>query len=170
MSSWRIKVGTRSFDIAVEEHGYGEYSVSVDGESHKVQVQEADWGIDIQVPGGSSFPVVSKPAPVVRTPPLERVAPDVKAKAPKPAAVATAPKPPPAVVMTGNTIPSPMPGKVVKIHVEVGSEVKAGDPICVLESMKMENTVTAPRDGKIAAIHIKLGDAPNTGMPIADYA
>ncbi|MBW2262525.1 MAG: biotin/lipoyl-binding protein [Deltaproteobacteria bacterium] len=162
-------MGTRSFDVAVEEHGYGEYSVSVDGESHKVSVQEADWGIHIQVPGGSSYPVVSKPAPVVRTPPLERVAPDVKAKPPKKPAPAPA-KPAPTVVMTGNTIPSPMPGKVVKIHVEVGSEVKAGDPVCVLESMKMENTVSAPRDGKIAKIHIKLGDAPNTGMPIAEYA
>jgi len=170
MSSWKIKVGTRSFDVSVEEQGYGEYSVSVDGESHRVQVQEADWGIDIQVPGGSSFPVVAKPAPVVRTPPLERVAPDVKAKVPAPAAPKAAPARPAPVVMTGNTIPSPMPGKVVKIHVEEGSEVKAGDPICVLESMKMENTVSAPRDGTIAKIHVKLGDAPNTGMPIADYA
>lgn len=167
MSSWKIKVGTKSFDIDVEEHGYGEYSVSVDGQSHQVSVQEADWGLSIQVPGGASFPVLSKPSPVVRTPPLERVAPDVKSKPPpKPVAAPARPAP---VVMTGNTIPSPMPGKVVKISVEEGAEVNAGDPICVLESMKMENTVSAPRDGKIAKIHVKLGDAPNTGMPIADY-
>jgi biotin carboxyl carrier protein len=170
MSNWKIQVGSRSFDVEISERGYGEYSVSVDGTSHSVSVKEADWGMEITVPPGTSYPSVSRPSPVFRTPPLiERVAPDVKSKPPpKPASPTSAARPAPAI-MSGNTIPAPMPGKVVRIHVEPGSEVKAGDPLCVLSSMKMENTVNAPRDGKIAKVHVKLGDAPNTGMPIAEY-
>lgn len=170
MSNWKITIGSRSFDVSVEERGYGSYSVSLDGQSHDVRVKEADWGIDIQVPGGPTLSVpqsVGVPSPAVRTP--ERVAPDVKAKKPRPAA---APKPaarPAAPAITGNVIPAPMPGRVVSLQIEKGKDVKAGDPVCVLESMKMENQVNAPRDGKIADVFIKVGDNPNTGAPLASY-
>jgi biotin carboxyl carrier protein len=170
MSNWKIRVGRRSFDIEVSERGYGEYSVSVDGESHSVSVQQADWGLSIQVPGGATYamPGVSRPSPVFRTPPLiERVAPDVQSK-PPPKPSAPPPRPAPAA-MSGNAIPSPMPGKVIKVLVQPGAQVKAGDPVCVLESMKMENTVSAPRDGRLAKVHVKVGDTPNTGQPIAEY-
>lgn len=171
MSNWKISVGSRSFDVSVEERGYGEYSVSLDGQSHAVRVDDADWGIDIQVPGGPTYSMpqvaVGRPSPAVRT--GGRVAPDVKAKAPAPAAAPRPASRPVAPVITGNVIPSPMPGRVVKVQVEKGAQVKAGDPICVLESMKMENQVSAPKDGTIADVFVKVGDNPNTGMPIASY-
>lgn len=57
-----------------------------------------------------------------------------------------------------------MPGKIVKILVEVGQEVKKGDPALVLEAMKMENEVKCNQDGKVSAIHISEGESVESGV------
>jgi biotin carboxyl carrier protein len=54
---------------------------------------------------------------------------------------------------------SPMPGKVIKVCTELGSGVKKGDALFVVEAMKMQNTYTAARDGEIAEILVEEGDA-----------
>ncbi len=56
------------------------------------------------------------------------------------------------------SLQSPMPGLVIDIPVNVGDEVKAGQVLLILESMKMQNELTAPRDGKIARIQAKVND------------
>ena len=52
-----------------------------------------------------------------------------------------------------------MPGKVVKILAEVGSEVKKGQTLLILEAMKMENEIKSGIDGTVKAILVKEGDA-----------
>jgi propionyl-CoA carboxylase alpha chain len=52
---------------------------------------------------------------------------------------------------------SPMPGLLVRVAVEVGEEVKAGQELAVVEAMKMENILRAERDGKVANIHAEAG-------------
>ncbi|MBS3782057.1 MAG: pyruvate carboxylase subunit B [Candidatus Thermoplasmatota archaeon] len=54
-------------------------------------------------------------------------------------------------------INSPMLGTILELKVSPGDDVKAGQPVAILEAMKMENDVTAPRDGKIKDIHVKKG-------------
>ena len=54
-----------------------------------------------------------------------------------------------------------MPGRVVKLLVAQGDAVKTGDPLLVVEAMKMENRVQAPIDGKVETIHVKEGDEVN---------
>ena len=56
------------------------------------------------------------------------------------------------------TLLAPMPGLVIDIQVKVGDEVKEGQVLLILESMKMQNELKAPRDGKIAQIQAKDGD------------
>lgn len=56
-----------------------------------------------------------------------------------------------------NDIKAPMPGLILDVLVEVGTEVKEGDYLLVLEAMKMENTLTAPRDGVVKSISVKKG-------------
>lgn len=51
-----------------------------------------------------------------------------------------------------------MPGKVVKINVEVGQAVKKGQPVLILEAMKMENEIKAGVDGIVKSIKVKVGD------------
>jgi len=52
---------------------------------------------------------------------------------------------------------APMPGLVVKIIAGIGDDVKKGDPLVVVEAMKMENEISSPSDGKVAEIMIKEG-------------
>ncbi|HEV8194332.1 MAG TPA: biotin carboxylase N-terminal domain-containing protein [Ktedonobacterales bacterium] len=59
---------------------------------------------------------------------------------------------------SSDSLAAPMPGQVVVIHVAPGQTVRAGDPLVVLEAMKMEHTIRAPHDGQIAAIHFGPGD------------
>ena len=56
-------------------------------------------------------------------------------------------------------IKAPMPGLVLDIHVEAGTEVKEGDAVLVLEAMKMENVIKSPADGTVKAIEIAKGNA-----------
>tara|TARA_B100000029_G_scaffold337155_1_gene329303 strand:+ start:348 stop:860 length:513 start_codon:yes stop_codon:yes gene_type:complete len=67
-----------------------------------------------------------------------------------------------------STLRSQIPGKVVSIDVEDGTEVKKGDTVCTLESMKMQVTVKAQKDGKVKNIKIKEGNSVNKNDVIAD--
>lgn len=58
-----------------------------------------------------------------------------------------------------NDIKSPMPGLILDISVKEGMEVKKGDPLLILEAMKMENVIKSPGDGKISAIHVSVGQS-----------
>jgi propionyl-CoA carboxylase alpha chain len=64
----------------------------------------------------------------------------------------------------------PMPGLVVSLNVSVGQEVAAGDPLCVVEAMKMENVLKAERDAKVAKILAKPGDSLNVDAVILEFA
>ncbi len=52
-----------------------------------------------------------------------------------------------------------MPGTIVDVKVAVGGKVSAGDPVLVIEAMKMENEIQAPKSGTVVAIHVKKGDS-----------
>jgi biotin carboxyl carrier protein len=58
-------------------------------------------------------------------------------------------------------VTSLMPGKIVLLKVKTGDKVKAGDPLCVLEAMKMENEIIAPRDGTITQVKVEQGSTVN---------
>jgi biotin carboxyl carrier protein len=57
------------------------------------------------------------------------------------------------------TITAPMPGKVVKVLVRVGDEVKEGQGLVVVEAMKMENELKSPKAGKVTELFAKEGCA-----------
>jgi acetyl-CoA/propionyl-CoA carboxylase biotin carboxyl carrier protein len=57
----------------------------------------------------------------------------------------------------------PMQGTIVKVLVEVGDAVEAGQAVCVLEAMKMENNVMAEKAGKVAEVKVKPGDTVGAG-------
>jgi len=59
---------------------------------------------------------------------------------------------------------SPMPGKVIKINVGIGDEVKKGQTLLIVEAMKMENYIAAPSDGVVEEINVKVGDMVNSSI------
>lgn len=64
-------------------------------------------------------------------------------------------------------IAAPMPGKIVRVLVEVGAEVEAGEGIIVVEAMKMQNEMKAPRAGKVVAVNVEVGATVNGGDVLA---
>ncbi len=64
----------------------------------------------------------------------------------------------------------PMPGLVKSIAVREGQEVKVGEPLCVVEAMKMENLLTAERDATVKTILAKQGDSLAVDAVIMEFA
>jgi acetyl-CoA/propionyl-CoA carboxylase biotin carboxyl carrier protein len=80
----------------------------------------------------------------------------------------TAPKPPSRssghhADSVHSVIAAPMQGTILRVLVEPGQEIQAGDVVCVLEAMKMENAVPAPREGKVAELPITEGQVVQAG-------
>ncbi len=63
-------------------------------------------------------------------------------------------------------ISSPMPGKVVKVPVKVGQQVKAGDTVIIISAMKMESEYKVKKDRKIKKILVKEGDTIDGNQPL----
>ncbi|HXF54470.1 MAG TPA: acetyl/propionyl/methylcrotonyl-CoA carboxylase subunit alpha [Hyphomicrobiaceae bacterium] len=71
---------------------------------------------------------------------------------------------------TSKLLLCPMPGLVKSLAVTEGQEVKAGDPLAVVEAMKMENILRAERDGVVKAIRAKPGDSLAVDAVILEFA
>lgn len=118
------------------------YTITVNGTVYDVTVEEG---------GAGSAPV--------------RTAPKAAPKAAPAAAAAPAPA---ASGAAGSIeVKASVPGKVFKVEASVGQAVKAGDPIVVLEAMKMEIPVVAPEDGTVASINVSVGGAVESGDVLA---
>ena len=64
-------------------------------------------------------------------------------------------------------IVAPMPGKVVRVHVEAGATVETGAGVIVVEAMKMQNEMKSPRAGVVVTVNVKPGDTVNAGDVLA---
>ena len=128
------------------------YTVTINGKTYEVSVERA----------AGSYKSVGQP-PVKHTP----AAPAAKPSAPVPAPV-PAPAAAPAAPAAQGSVVSPMPGVVLDVKANSGDVVRKGQPIVILEAMKMELEVPAPCDGTVGAIHVKKGDNVATGAVLAD--
>ncbi|MHB8961664.1 MAG: biotin/lipoyl-containing protein [Saccharofermentanales bacterium] len=64
---------------------------------------------------------------------------------------------------SGETVKSPMPGTILDIKVGIGTKVKKGHSLLILEAMKMENEIIAAFDGIVTHIHVAKGATVSTG-------
>jgi acetyl-CoA carboxylase biotin carboxyl carrier protein len=115
-------------------------------------------------------PVVAMPVPVAA--PVTMVAPPPVAAAPAAASVEAAPVAA-AAEPAGHVVKSPMVGTFyrasspgAKSFVEVGSVVKEGEPICIIEAMKILNEIEADASGTITQILVDNGQAVEFGQPM----
>jgi propionyl-CoA carboxylase alpha chain len=70
----------------------------------------------------------------------------------------------------GKQLLCPMPGLVKAIQVKAGQEVKAGEPLAIVEAMKMENVLRAERDATIAKVVAKEGESLAVDAVILEFA
>ena len=68
-----------------------------------------------------------------------------------------------------NELKAPMPGLIVDIRVQPGQAVLKGDPLLVLEAMKMENILKAPTDGTVNSIKVTLRDNVQKGQVLVQF-
>lgn len=115
-----------------------QYTITVNGTAYDVTVEEKTGATPVA-------PVVAQPTPAT---------PSNKPAAPAEAA--------------GNIeVKTGAAGKVFNIPTSVGQSVKRGDPVIIIEAMKMEIGVTAPEDGVIASIDVEVGDMVESGDVLA---
>ena len=132
-----------------------EFNVTIHGESYHIQVSGSGRKSDGRKP---YYIRVNDKLEEVHLEPIQEVlagvpeAPEVGGK--------TAPQRP-KPTKPGDAA-SPMPGRVVKVLVSQGDQVKAGDPVLVIEAMKMESRIPAPITGKVAALYVKEGEDVKT--------
>lgn len=134
----------------------------------ELEITEAEGKVRI-VKGGAAAPVVMQPpaalsaAPAAAAPPVAAPA-TVPAAAVEPAAPAEA---------AGHAVKSPMVGTFyraaspgAKPFVEVGSQVKEGETICIIEAMKILNEIEADKSGTVTQILCENGQAVEYGQPL----
>ena len=69
--------------------------------------------------------------------------------------------------MAQEIVEVPITGKIISVNVKVGDEVKEGDTLCLLESMKMENPILAPVDGTVIQVEVAVDQVVKPGETIA---
>ncbi|MCC5863379.1 MAG: biotin/lipoyl-binding protein, partial [Gammaproteobacteria bacterium] len=72
----------------------------------------------------------------------------------------------PAAASAPGSLASPLPGQVIAVHVAAGEMVEAGQPLAVVEAMKMEHVIRAPHDGRIGAVNFAPGARVDEGEPL----
>jgi len=68
-----------------------------------------------------------------------------------------------------NNIKAPMPGLIIDLKVQAGSTVKAGDPLLILEAMKMENIIKSSGEGIVKSVKVKKGDSVEKGEVLIEF-
>lgn len=138
-----ITINGRPFTVEVTDDG----TVLVDGIAHDV-VLEGETAIvsgesyAVQVSGLAVTAAV--PAPTAPSPAAVRLsAHDEASRA--------------AEASTGAVL-AIIPGRIVRVLVEPGQKIQKGEPVCVLEAMKMENELRARQSGTVRTVHVKPGD------------
>lgn len=136
------------------------YVATINGKRYEVEVEKVDAykSLDRNGVAAPKAPVLAASAPRAAAPAPAPAAAPAPAPAPAPA---VAPAPAPAA--GGTTVEAPMPGKVLSVKAAVGQAVKFGEPLVIMEAMKMETEIVAPADGTVSQILVSTGDAVDTG-------
>jgi len=139
MKEFKFTINGNKYKTEIDSNDGKIYDVQVNGTSYKVELEEKKTKtIKIIPPKAQSTPISSTPIATR-----------------KPAAKNQSGK--------GTKIKAPLPGTVIKILVNVGDNVTAGQDILILEAMKMENSITSHTNGKVVSILKNKGDSTLEG-------
>jgi biotin carboxyl carrier protein len=138
--------------------GDGRYVVTLDGRALEVDHQETGAHFVSLLIGGRSYEAGLEKRPDGYNVVMAEDALHVELRGASRGSVAA-----PRKAETGPArIVAPMPGRLVRVLVEAGQQVRAGDGLVVMEAMKMENELRSPRAGRIAELPVREGQAVET--------
>ena len=140
-----------------------QYRFKINGNQYNVDINSVEGNIASVSVNGTSYQVELENAPAA---PVQAVPVQPSVIVPAAAPVQAAPVAKPAASGAGKPITSPLPGVIIAVKVNVGDSVKAGQEVAVLEAMKMENSIEAVQDGTVTAIHVAKGDSILEGAAI----
>jgi 3-methylcrotonyl-CoA carboxylase alpha subunit len=140
-AGWRLRLGERDCRATAERRPDGRLAVTLDGRTLPLRVLEHDAELAVFI-GGDSWHLTT-------VDPL---------------------LPPPDADAGAGQLTAPMPGRVIQLLVAPGEAVRRGQPMMVIEAMKMEHTIAAPRDGVVAAVHYRAGDPVEEGAELIALA
>ena len=169
---YSVEVAGQERDITIEKLDGNRVRV---GHGGRVRVYEAvkvagtgrasSWSLLPDGGGATTFVDVDGTAPDLNVT-VDNVTVPLKLQSARAKVAGRAAVPPKAAA---TSVQSPMPGKVVKLLVAVGDEVKSGQGVAVVEAMKMENELKSPRDGKIKAVSVKEGQPVESGQALVTF-
>jgi len=145
MSLYKLSINGREYRAQIKEITPDQATVIVDGTEHTVDLVEISRR-DTAAAG------VRRPAREARS-------------APSPA-----PTPSPAPAGHHGNIRAPLPGLVLEVKVGEGATVQAGEPLVVVEAMKMENVIPAPHNGTVRKVFVGEGDTVSDGDPLLELS
>jgi biotin carboxyl carrier protein len=71
---------------------------------------------------------------------------------------------------SGGALTAPMPGRVIRVLAAAGATVQAGEPVLIVEAMKMENELLAPSSGVVQRVHVEVGSTVEAGQLLAEIS
>ena len=142
--NYKINIAGKTYDVEVGDISKSPVEVSVNGTVYQVEIPESAGDRVSGVQGTLA------PKPVVA------------------AAAVSRPSIPDS--LDDGVVRSPMPGRILSVNISVGDTVKKGQPIFILESMKMENTIASSIDGTVTSLHVAVSDSVQHGQTLAEIA
>ena len=154
MRRYTLDVGGQSFVVDVKELDADQFEVGVGGQHYRVTLRGDETLPEALIEPGLPAAAAGEAAPR----PAPRASAAAPTATPAPARCAT-PAP-------GSTVAAPMPGVILALQVQAGDRVERGQPVAVLDAMKMHNQIGAPRAGVVAEVCVVVGQAVGHGDAI----
>jgi biotin carboxyl carrier protein len=139
MEKFKIKIENDDYTVVINDLENNKASVEVNGKPYTVEIEKEEVAKTLI---HHNFSPQQETAPAARKP----------------------------VTQQGrrNTLNSPLPGTILKVGAAIGQQVKTGDVILVMESMKMENNISANCDGTIKNVFVTVGQSVMQGESLVE--
>ena len=157
---FKIKLGDAEFPVVAEDD-----TITVDGRAYTVEVTEEG---QVLVDGIAHTVALEGERATVDEDSYDVQAIGLALAAAAPPPVASGAAAPAGVEASAGAVLAIMPGKIIRVMVEVGDCVEEGQPVCVLEAMKMENELHARQSGTLKAVYVKPGDDVEKDQVLAE--
>ena len=162
-----VKIGEKTHEVELTER-LGELIVHLDGDRCEVEYAEADnLGQIVLIHGGKSYAMSIEGGPHEIAVTIAGLRYDCQLEDERERAANLAAR---AANKGGGLLKAVMPGVVVELLVEIGDTVVEGQPLLILEAMKMQNEIGAPGDGVVKALHAAAGAAVGAGDKLVTLA